>query len=972
MSIKVRKILSVFIAFLICFTSFPFQVSEVHAASSIAQIILDDTSLGLSSSKKNTMASMAEVLQNAGYEPAFIAGVLGNVYCEGDCGKFESSNYKSNPSLKPVYLIYMDNNYDYANKYSGQNIVGKSLSEVYSILCELNSKGLLNRDNAGFGLGCVQWSFSRAKGLVEKYIEVASPNDTITLQQVIQAESMYLLQELNNGYHSVYTNWKSTNSGNLNSSTAAYSAGKIVCTEYEKPKDFSYESKWGPRANMASKIYNLINNSSYDPDAPSNIYITGYDGPQEGDVLKVGANCGIYGEIVSAHPLSKVWGGVYNRDGSKVDDYCFYSENTSVRTYSLRKSGGFNDSVVFDYLPEGFYTFKIEATDSKGYSKTVVSKNFQVGNPVVSYTVTLNPNGGIVSPTSIKVSTNGTYSGLANPSKTGYTFAGWYTALTGGTKKENGSSLASNSNHTLYAHWTANKYKVVFNANGGSGSMSDQTLTYDQAANLTANAFKKTGYSFAGWNTKSDGSGTNYSDKASVKNLATSGTVTLYAKWSVGGYTIAYNANGGTGTMTNQSPKYDQTVNLTANAFTRTGYTFAGWNTKADGSGTSYADKASVKNLAASGTVTLYAKWIAVNYNVAFNTNGGTGSMSNQNMKYDQAANLTANTFTRTGYTFAGWNTKADGSGTSYADKASVKNLAASGTITLYAKWTANKYTVKFDGNGADELSKTSMEVTYNSTYGELPQPKRDGYNFIGWYTKAEGGTAITPDAKVTITGTQTLYAQWSQVKFLITFNATGGTSESAQKLVTYDKAYGVLPTAERTGYTFKGWYLDEACTQQITSDTIVTLTANQSVYAKWELRRYVITFDATGGVAERDSKQVTYGKVYGVLPSATKDGDEFIGWFTEDGIEITSASIVEIESDTTLYAKWESDDVIGDVNADGVFNVADVVMMQKWLLCAGGLTDWQAGDLCRDERIDVFDLCLMKRMLIERRGDIQ
>ncbi len=730
------------------------------------------------------------------------------------------------------------------------------------------------------------WGVSRTTTINWKYLNVTSLGSAGNSSNVSKIQPGDALNSTSEGHIVLITAVNADGTYEITEQTppqmkrTTYTTSQI-CSKYSAYTIYRYNN----RDNVPAPPY-------YDPDAPSKIEINGYDGPQEGDVLKVGANCGIYGEIVSAHPLSKVWGGVYNRDGSKVDDYCFYSESTSVRTYSLRKSGGFNDSVIFDYLPEGFYTFKIEATDSKGYSKVVVSKNFQVGNPVVSYTVTLNPNGGSVSPTSIKVSANGTYSGLTNPSKTGYTFAGWYTALTDGTKKENGSSLASNSNHTLYAHWTANKYKVAFNANGGSGSMSEQALTYDQAANLTANTFKKTGYSFAGWNTKSDGSGINYSDKASVKNLATSGTVTLYARWSAGGYTIAYNANGGTGTMTNQSPKYDQTVNLTANAFTRTGYTFAGWNTK------------------------------------------------------------------------------ADGSGTSYADKASVKNLAASGTVTLYAKWTANKYTVKFDGNGADELSKTSMEATYNSTYGELPQPKRDGYNFIGWYTKAEGGNAITPDAKVTITGTQTLYAQWSQVKFLITFNATGGTSESAQKLVTYDKAYGVLPTAERTGYTFKGWYLDEACTKQITSDTIVSLTANQSVYAKWELRRYVITFDATGGVAERDSKQVTYGKAYGVLPSATKDGDEFIGWFTEDGTEITSASIVEIESDTTLYAKWASDEVIGDVNADGVFNVADVVMMQKWLLCAGGLTDWQAGDLCRDERIDVFDLCLMKRLLIEKEGN--
>lgn len=207
-------------------------------------------------------------------------------------------------------------------------------------------------------------------------------------------------------------------------------------------------------------------------------------------------------------------------------------------------------------------------------------------------------------------------------------------------------------------------------------------------------------------------------------------------------------------------------------------------------------------------------------------------------------------------------------------------------------------------------------------------------------------------------------------MKFLLTFDATGGTAQATQKLVTYDKAYGVLPTAERLGYTFKGWYLDKDCTQQITSETIVALTVNQSVYAKWKLVKYVIAFDATGGTSERDNKQVTYGKAYGVLPTAAKDGDEFIGWFTEDGIEVTSSSVVEIESDMTLYAKWASDELVGDVNADGVFSMADVIMMQKWLLCAGELTNWQAGDLNADGRIDVFDLCLMKRILIEKEGN--
>lgn len=356
-------------------------------------------------------------------------------------------------------------------------------------------------------------------------------------------------------------------------------------------------------------------------------------------------------------------------------------------------------------------------------------------------------------------------------------------------------------------------------------------------------------------------------------------------------------------------------------------------------------------------------------YTVKYNSNNGIGSMGDQTLIYDQAVNLTANAFSRTGYTFAGWNTKADGTGTSYADKASVKNLATGGTITLYAQWTANKYTVKFNGNGADELSTASKEVTYNSTYGELPNSIRAGYNFIGWYTQPEGGVAITPDTKVAITDTQTLYAQWSQVKFLITFNANGGTSEMRQKLVSSDNKYGVLPSAEKIGYEFGGWYLDEAFTKRITEDTIVKITKNQEVYAKWVQKKYTVTFEVNGGTVDMKTKKVVAGKVYGVLPEAEKNGFEFAGWFTESGKAITSDSIVELTADTVLYAKWR---LRGDVDADGDVDVADVVLLQRWLLAGSTTTlnDWQAGDLCEDGRIDVFDLCLIKRLLIERIGD--
>jgi uncharacterized repeat protein (TIGR02543 family) len=125
---------------------------------------------------------------------------------------------------------------------------------------------------------------------------------------------------------------------------------------------------------------------------------------------------------------------------------------------------------------------------------------------------------------------------------------------------------------------------------------------------------------------------------------------------------------------------------LTANAFTRTGYTFAGWNTAADGSGTPYADMASYPFNA---SVTLYAQWTAQTYTVTFEANfpagakGGTGAMAPETGSAPAA--LTANAFSLPGYSFAGWTTAANGSGTAYADKASYPFNAS---VTLYAQWT--------------------------------------------------------------------------------------------------------------------------------------------------------------------------------------------------------------------------------------------------------------------------------------------
>jgi uncharacterized repeat protein (TIGR02543 family) len=298
----------------------------------------------------------------------------------------------------------------------------------------------------------------------------------------------------------------------------------------------------------------------------------------------------------------------------------------------------------------------------------------------------------------------------------------------------------------------APSHTVIFNNNGGTGSMSNQTANVPTA--LTLNTFTRTGYTFTGWNTAANGSGTAYADGAIYSFSA---DLTLYAQWSINSYTVTFNANGGSGSMNPQTGTYNTTAPLTLNAFTRTGYTFIGWNTLSGGGGTAYADGASYTFTA---SVTLYAQWSINSYTVTFNSNGGTGSMSPQSGNYNTTAPLTLNAFTRTGYTFTGWNTLSGGGGTAYADGASYTFTAS---VTLYAQWSINSYTVTFNANGGTG-SMSPQSGNYNTTAPlTLNAFTRTGYTFTGWNTAANGsGTAYADGTIYSFAADITLYAQWT------------------------------------------------------------------------------------------------------------------------------------------------------------------------------------------------------------------
>ena len=284
--------------------------------------------------------------------------------------------------------------------------------------------------------------------------------------------------------------------------------------------------------------------------------------------------------------------------------------------------------------------------------------------------------------------------------RTGYTLKGWMLDATSTAPdyecEARVLNLTMGDLFDLYAFWEPIPYTVEFDGNGGEGTMYPLTLKYGESFMVPSNKFTKVGCEFRSWQVLVNKVVvTNYPAGVTVSNLTSkaSDTVTFKADW-VGRYTVAFNGNGGEGTMTNLAYETGVKYALPSNAFTKTGYGFYGWATsKADADALkkpAYTNGQTVVDLANPGeTFTLFAEWTTNRYTVVFNPNGGTGTMANQLFVYDQPQRLRECTFTRGElWSFEGWTNSAAG-GPLYADRAPVSNLCAEdgGTVTLDAVW---------------------------------------------------------------------------------------------------------------------------------------------------------------------------------------------------------------------------------------------------------------------------------------------
>ncbi len=295
----------------------------------------------------------------------------------------------------------------------------------------------------------------------------------------------------------------------------------------------------------------------------------------------------------------------------------------------------------------------------------------------------------------------------------GRTYAGWDTEANGSgihyddVAEVKNLTIEDNGIVTLYAQWSINPFHIDYDGNGAtSGNMATTNCEYDQACQLRENAFEKTGYHFIGWKYNNN----DYADKADVRNIIESGTITMVAQWEVNHYTIVFdintddsNASGDMADMANL--EYDHDYTLTANAYTRTGYNFGGWNTEIDGRNFGLTDEQEFHNLTTTdnAVITLYAQWDPTRYTIIFHANNenveNPDAMAAQVVTYDVETTLSPIAYTWWQHKLVEWTTNANGTGTKYADKATIKNLNANGgEVHLYAKW--REIDAALDGRG--------------------------------------------------------------------------------------------------------------------------------------------------------------------------------------------------------------------------------------------------------------------------------
>ncbi|MBQ9457561.1 MAG: InlB B-repeat-containing protein [Bacilli bacterium] len=618
--------------------------------------------------------------------------------------------------------------------------------------------------------------------------------------------------------------------------------------------------------------------------------------------------------------------------------YASYNSNLSSNYFAL------SDSEKYIKIKKtGLYTFSLWKDiweETNPHDDSFKSGNLSsISFGYLTTAVTLNQQSGSGGSDSVTASYDAAMPSATMPTRSGYTFSGYYTGTGGsGTKYYNadGSSAKAwdfeDATKTLYAYWRA-VYVVHYDGNGNTGgtapSDSEETASGDNVTVADIGTLVKIGYIFDHWDTKDDGSGTDYlpGDEHNFDN-----NTTLYAIWTPITYSVRFNKNDGSGTTSTQDGTFTygtgKTLSTIASlSWSKTGYSFLGWAYTSDGAkainnGASLSTPSDDYVPANNGTLDLYAKWQAISTDVTLDNDGGS---TNKTIvaTYDSAMPLTVkgggalSAPTKTGYLFGGYFTAKNGGGTQYytysnSTLSSTRNWAETSVTTLYAKWTAITYEVKYNANGGSDSMSNSTHTYGTAKTLTANAFTRTGYSFAGWATTSDGAEVYNDEQSVTnLANTQgaifNLYAVWSPDGHTITLNGNGGTPSSSSFTHYYDTPESLSGyTATRDGYTFVGWFEATTGTDHVTA-VPSSLNEADTYYAHWVQNTSVVL----------DVSNVGWGTVY--LKS----------WITVDGVylenETTATQIIGSKLFIKSFPSGASFLVENAANATGSDRTANI-----------------------------------------------
>ncbi|MDR0927749.1 MAG: InlB B-repeat-containing protein, partial [Ignavibacteria bacterium] len=409
------------------------------------------------------------------------------------------------------------------------------------------------------------------------------------------------------------------------------------------------------------------------------------------------------------------------------------------------------------------------------------------------------------------------------------------------------SDVTENANGTItFTVTIGNAYTITYNLNGGSGTMTP--TTYSSATlPVTLPIPTRAGYTFGGWYANSGLTGT----AITTLPVGSTGNKVYYAKWTTTPtYTITYNLNGGSGTMT-PTTYTSATLPVTLPIPTRAGYTFDGWYENSGLTGTAIT----TIPIGSTGNKTYWAKWtITTIYVITYNLNGGSGTMTPTT--YSSATlPVTLPIPTRAGYIFDGWYENSGLTGTAIT----TLPMGSTGNKVYYAKWSN---TITVSANPANSGTASGAGTFANGSTQTVTATSNIGYHFVNW-TEASTEVATTPNYEFVLLANRNLVANFAIDSYVITYNLNGGSGTMTPTTYTSAILPATLPIPTRSGYIFNGWYDNSGLAGSAVSTIQLGSTGDKEFWAKWDTIRFVITASAgaNGTITPSGMQVVDYGQ---------------------------------------------------------------------------------------------------------------